>query len=47
MADRLLSLLEPDHLGQPARVIAWAIGGLVGSVAAAAGLVVLLGQHIG
>ncbi len=47
MADRLLSLLEPDHLSRSARVVAWMVGGLIGSIAAAVGLIVLLGEHIG
>jgi len=47
MADRLLNLIEPDHLGRSARLLGLIAGGLLGAIVATATLVVLLGAQIG
>jgi hypothetical protein len=47
MADRLLNLIEPDHLGHSARLLGWICGGLLGAIVATATLVLVFGTRIG
>jgi hypothetical protein len=48
MTDRLLDLIEPQGLDRTARLVGWIAGGLVGSIVAAAALMLLASQaHIG
>jgi hypothetical protein len=42
MTDRLLNLIEPQGLDRTARLVGWIAGGLMGSILAAAALVLLL-----
>jgi len=48
MTDRLLNLIEPQGLDRTARLVGWIAGGFVGSLVAAATLVLVASQaHIG
>jgi len=44
MTDRLLNLIEPQGLGRATRLLGWLAGGLLGLIAAASALVLLLSQ---
>jgi hypothetical protein len=48
MTDRLLNLIEPQGLDRTARLVGWIAGGLVGSILAAAALLLLISNaHVG
>jgi hypothetical protein len=46
MTERLLNLIEPRGVDRHALLIGWVAGGLVGSIVAAAALLVLTGAQI-